>query len=218
MDQLVLHDGVFEPRSFFCTPAKCEVSILNGGTLARSYAGHSGQAVCWSTDSKFPAGNVPSDTKQATRCLDCTQSIKQGGMYKGTHCKFYTIVQLYLPATEEVCFLRLGAASLFSRHPSYLSLFKYIDYLAANDEEVEDILTNIYFGDESGLPKVCFKPVRSLTKVELLRIKQLNFSALDTHNPFQLSRITLTKQQGQTGKVFRAQRLLPMPGMKLTFC
>ena len=187
MDQLVLHDGVFDPRSFFCTPAKCEVSILNVGTLARSYAGHSGQAVCWSTDSKFPAGNVPSDTKQATRCLNCTQSIKQGGMYKGTPCKFYTIVQLYLPATDEVCFLRLGAASLFSRHPSYLSLFKYIDYLAANDEEVEDILTNIYFGDESGLPKVCFKPVRSLTKVELLRIKQLNFSALDTHNPFQLT-------------------------------
>ena len=187
MDQLDDQTGVFEPHKFFCTPEKCEVVILNIGTLARSYVKHSGQVICWSADTKFPADNVPSDTKQAARCLDCTQSIKQGGMYKGTPCKFYTVVQLYLPDTDTVCSLRLGAASLFSRHPSYLSLFKYIDYLAANDEEAEDILTNIYFGDESGLPKIYFKPVRSLTKVELLRIEQLNLAALDTHNPFQLT-------------------------------
>jgi len=187
MDQLDDQTGVFEPHRFFCTPTKCEVVILNVGTLARSYVGHSGHVICWSANTKFPADNVPSDTKQATRCLDCTQSIKQRGVYKGTPCKFYTTIQLYLRETATVCFLRLGAASLFSRHPSYLSLFKYVDYLAANDEEVGDILTNIYFGDDDGVTKIYFKPVRPLTKVELLSIEQLNLTALDNQNPFQLT-------------------------------
>ena len=187
MDQLDDQTGVFEPHKFFCTPAKCEVVILNVGTLARSYVGHSGQVICWSANTKFPADNVPTDTKQATRCLDCTQSIKQRGVYKGTPCKFYTVIQLYLRATETVCFLRLGAASLFSRHHVYLSLFKYVDYLKTNGEEVGDILTNIYFGDDNGIAKIYFKPVRPLTKVELLSIEQLNLTALDNQNPFQLT-------------------------------
>jgi len=187
MDQLVVQDGAFKHPDLPAPLPALEAVIMNVGTLSRSYTGHSGLALCWSLDNKFPAQDVPTATKQAARCLDCTQSIKQGGVYKGTPCKFYTIIQLFLPATETVCLLRLGAASLFSRHHTYLSLFKYIDYLKINGEELGDILTNIYFGDDKGVAKIYFKPVRPLTKLELLNIEQLNQAALTTQNPFQLT-------------------------------
>ena len=187
MDQLEVQDGVFKHPDVLPTLKTLEAVITNVGILSRSYASSNGVSLCWSLDNKFPSEEVPTDTKQAARCLDCKQSIKQRSGFKGTPCKFFTVVRLFLPATETVCLLRLGAVSLFSRHPVYLSLFKYHDYLKTNGEELEDILTNIYLGDDDGVTKIYFKPVRPLTRAELINIKQLNFAALENHNPFHLT-------------------------------
>ena len=187
MDQLVVQDGAFKHPDLPAPLPALEAVVINVGTLSRSYTTHNGLALCWSLDNKFPAQDVPTDTKQAARCLDCAQSIKHGWVYKGTPCKFYTIIQLFLPATETLCLLRLEAASLFSRHHIYLSLFKYIDYLETNGEELGDILTHLYFGSNDEVAKIYFKPVRPLTKAELLNIEQLNQAAFTPQNPFHLT-------------------------------
>lgn len=175
-DGCFLHPDTYEPLRFV------EVVITNKGSLSRSYYDKEGTLNCWSYDCDFPDSNVAANKRQADRCIDCVQSIQRGGFAKGTPCRFFTVIQVVFLGMKRVYELRVNALSLFAKDGTDLNLYKYIEYLEDNQEKVEDVITEIYLGDSYGTHKMYFKPVRPLTKEELVNVNQL--IEADQSNPF----------------------------------
>lgn len=183
MIRLQSNNGCFvHPRTNSLSDS-VEVVIVARGTLSRNYYQGS-QLVCWSTDGTAPDAQVATSNKQANRCMDCTQSIKRGGYNRGAACKFYTVLTVAFPEDNIVCDLRISALSLFSTTVNRLSWYKYIEYLERNEEEVENILTELYFVESYNSHQVYFKPVRPLAEEELATVKQLIKTVSQPTNPF----------------------------------
>ena len=184
MTRLNVQDGYFTHPSTYEPLTSIQAVIVDRGTLSRNYY-EDDKLLCWSFDADFPDDEVPSTTQQSTRCIDCVRNIKQGGYRRGTACKFFTVIKLVIPYEPEVYELRIGALSLFSRDTNRFNLNKYIDYLQSNNEEVENVLTEIYFGEKSGISKMYFKPSRPLAEDELVEVQQLVEDAAIPRNPFE---------------------------------
>ena len=134
MIRLQSNNGCFvHPRTNSLSDS-VEVVIVARGTLSRNYYQGS-QLVCWSTDGTAPDVQVATSNKQASRCMDCTQSIKRGGYNRGSACKFYTVLTVAFPEDNIVCDLRISALSLFSTTVNRLSWYKYIEYLERNEAD-----------------------------------------------------------------------------------
>ena len=176
-----MHPDTHEPLSAI------QVVIVDSGTLSRSYYGSGGKIHCWSIGCDFPDAKVPEATKQATRCLDCDQSIKRGNTNRGAPCKFFTKIKVATSSKNSLYELRLGALSLFSKEDNRMNLYEYIKHLKHNRESIGSVLTEIYFVQHYNIYKMYFKPVRPLTKDELTNVEQLEnireelFMANETH-------------------------------------
>ena len=185
MKRLRVKDGCFVHPNTFEPLHSVEVVITNRGSLSRSYYDGEGALNCWSYDCDFPDPNVPASKRQASRCIDCVQSIQRGGFGKGTPCRFFTVIHVAFLGMEQVFELRVNALSLFAKDGTDLNLYKYIEYLEDNQEQVEDVITEIYLGDSYGTHKMYFKPVRPLREEELANIQQLVRAAPKESNPFE---------------------------------
>ncbi len=168
--QLKHNDGHFASPLTNEPLSAIQAVIVNSGTLSRSYYSEEGQLQCWSYGCTVPHEKVPEDTQQATRCMDCKQSIKNSYRARGSPCKFFTVINLVILYEKHVYTLRVGALSLFSKDGNKTNLLKYVDYLEHNNEKVGDVLTEIYFEEQFGFSKMYFKPVRPLHDDELQHV------------------------------------------------
>lgn len=185
MKRLKVKDGCFVHPDTYEPLHSVEVVITNRGSLSRSYYDDKGVLNCWSYDCDFPDPSVPATKKQAGRCIDCVQSIQQGGFGKGTPCRFFTVIEVAFLGRDEIFELRVNALSLFAKDGTDLNLYKYVEYLEDNQEQVEDVITEIYLGDSYGTHKMYFKPVRPLREEELANVQQLVRAAPKESNPFE---------------------------------
>ena len=160
-----------------------QVMIVDRGELSRSYYDSNGLA-CWSTGCTNPDDNVPEGRVQASRCMDCTKSIKGGGYNRSAPCKFYQVMKVLLLKDGIVCELRINAGSLFAKETNKLGFYKYIEYLERNQEEVENVLTELYLVEQYNSHRVYFKPVRPLAEEELATARQQIEAASQPSNPF----------------------------------
>ena len=187
MNRLQTQDGYFMHPDTHEPLSAIQVVIVDSGTLSRSYYGSGGKIHCWSIGCDFPDAKVPEATKQATRCLDCDQSIKRGNTNRGAPCKFFTKIKVATSSKNSLYELRLGALSLFSKEDNRMNLYEYIKHLKHNRESIGSVLTEIYFVQHYNIYKMYFKPVRPLTKDELINVEQLEnireelFMANETH-------------------------------------
>ena len=170
-----IHPTTYEPLRFI------EVVIVDSGKLSRNYY-KDDKLVCWSFDCDFPDNGVLEGNVQASRCMDCSKSIKAGQNKGGAACKYFTNIKVAFPETDFLYELRLGGLSLFSKEDSKMNLYKYIEHLERNREHVGNVLTQIYFVQHRSFYKMYFKPVRPLAEDELINIQQLNQVA--ETNPF----------------------------------
>ena len=97
--------------------SEIDVVVVNAANISRLYykndydPAHTTLPTCWSSTTQAPDELVPSEDKQATRCMDCTQNIKGSGSGYSRACRFVqrvavvldrefdTVYQLQLPAT-----------------------------------------------------------------------------------------------------------------------
>ena len=62
--------------------SEIDVVVVNAANISRLYykndydPAHTTLPTCWSSTTQAPDELVPSEDKQATRCMDCTQNIK----------------------------------------------------------------------------------------------------------------------------------------------
>ncbi len=147
-----------------------DVIIVNAAPVSRSYFGNefdpnkSTAPVCWSDDTQRPSTNVPEDTVQSRRCMDCTQNVRGSGENGGRACRFQQrLAVVFEGDLDEVYQLQIPASSIFGRVVNgNMGMQEYARHLSAHDTSVTSVVTNISFDKDSVVPKLYFKPVRPI--------------------------------------------------------
>ena len=152
-----------------------EMVIIDAAKIARTYyeGTYDPKAVsaptCWSADTNTPAADVPEDQRQADRCMDCPQNVKGSGAGQGRACRFSQRLAIAFPQKmDEIYQLQLPATSIFGdAKDNKMPMQAYAKFLQANNTPAIAIVTEMYFDENSEVPKLFFKPVRPLTEEEL---------------------------------------------------
>jgi len=193
-----------------------EMVIIDAAKIARTYykgtydPKNPEPPVCWSVDTNAPAADVPEDQRQATRCMDCPQNIKGSGAGQGRACRFSQRLAIAFPQKlDEVYQLQLPATSIFGdAENGKMPMQAYAKFLRANDMPAVAIVTEMYFDENSEVPKLFFKPVRPLTEEELEKAIEMR-EHQDTKRA-----ITMTVAQTDGVQKVTVQEEAPKPAPK----
>lgn len=173
------------------------IVVINAAAISRTYfegtydPANATPPKCWSSNTEKPDDAVPEEDRQARACRDCKQNIKGSGQGNSRACRFGQRLAVAIEGDLDTVYqLQLPATSIFGEAvDGKMPMGAYARYLSANKMPVSAIVTQMYFDEESEVPKVYFKPVRPLTEEELKSIVDL----MDT--PEVEKAITLTVAQ-----------------------
>ena len=158
-----------------------EMVVIDAAKIARTYyegtydPKNPAPPICWSADTNTPAADVPEDQRQADRCMDCPQNVKGSGAGQGRACRFSQRLAIAFPQKmDEVYQLQLPATSIFGEaKDNKMPMQAYAKFLQANNTPAIAIVTEMYFDENSEVPKLFFKPVRPLTEDELAKAVEM---------------------------------------------
>jgi len=129
---------------------------------------------CYSKDGRTPEADSPS--KQAELCALCPKNVA-GSAANGTGkaCAYKKRVVVVSPDDIEgdAYALDVAAMGLFGEDKpaaKQFNLKSYIEALKSNGLIVPSVVTQLSFDDESSVPKLFFKPVRTLTADEWAQV------------------------------------------------
>ena len=151
------------------------VIIVNAAKLSRTfYQGaydpeNPAPPACWSPDTQTPSSDVPAETRQASRCMDCPQNIKGSGQGESRACRYNQRIAVLLEGKLDTVYqLQLPATSIFGEaKDGKMGMQAYAKYLKAHKTPSIAVVTQMYFDENSDTPKLFFKPTRPLTEEEL---------------------------------------------------
>ena len=132
---------------------------------------------CWSN-----LGDVPdpkASNPQAVNCMSCPQNVAGSGQGGGRACRYQRRIAVLLDGdtSGDVYQMNLPSKSLFGKGDGNTHPFEsYIKFLAANNESIDRVVTQISFDDNEDSPVMLFTPVRHLLDEEV----QLAVDAADT--------------------------------------
>ena len=149
--------------------------VVNAAPISRAYYGGQYDSnkpappTCWSSNTQVPSVDVPQEQRQAARCLDCSNNIRGSGFGSSRACRFsQRLAVVPIDRLEDVYQLRLPATSIFGEsRDDNMPMQAYARFLHGRDTVVSTVLTKIYFDTDSSIPKLFFKPIRSLRDEEL---------------------------------------------------
>ena len=153
---------------------KMNIVIVGVASVARTY--YAGQydpnseptaPVCWSADTETPHPDV--EAPQASRCHDCPQNIKGSGQGNSRACRYSQRLAVVLEGDlSKVYQLQIPATSIFGEaKENAMPMQGYARLLKAHETPVIAVVTEMRFDEDSEVPKLFFRPVRSLEKEEL---------------------------------------------------
>ena len=170
-----------------------DLVIVDAAVVSRSYYANafdpnrSEVPTCWSADTQRPSTDVPREQKQAARCMDCPQNIRGSGSNRGRACRFaQRLAVVFDGQLDEVYQLQLPATSIYGRgNGGHMPMQDYVKFLSSRGSVATRIITRVYFDEQSPIPKLYFKPIRSLNEGEATKVSELK------NNPDTLKAISL---------------------------
>ena len=183
MTLLTTDDNFFVNKATGEITKAIKVSIVDDGTLSRSYYSKYGQLKCWSLNTEFPDSAVPAQTVQSNRCVDCPRNVSRSGE-RTRECKFFTEIKLVLNNTHAVSKLRVAGGSLFSKATNAMGLYEYKKFLKNNGEQLNTVSTEIRFADDSLRRTMYFKPASLVAEGEQENLTRLMLDCADANNLF----------------------------------
>ena len=157
------------------------VIIINAAPVSRSYFGaqfdpnKSTAPVCWSDDTQRPSPKVSQENVQARRCMDCTQNVRGSGENGGRACRFQQrLAVVFEGELEEIYQLQINALTIFGKVVNGdMSMQAYAKHLSRHGMSVIAVVTNIYFDKDSVVPKLYFKPMRSVDTDTGIKVSEM---------------------------------------------
>jgi hypothetical protein len=153
---------------------------------------------CWSNNGDVPEAKATN--RQAANCANCPKNIDGSGENgKGKACRFQRRVALLLEGdvTGDTYQFNIPAKSLFGKGNGITHPFEsYVRFLAANDESVDYVVTNIAYNLDADTMELQFTPVRPITDAEY----ELVLAAQADPATQRLVQLTVAEADGATAK------------------
>lgn len=119
---------------------------------------------CWSNDGNKP--DVSIKAPQGKTCETCPQNIKGSGQADSRACRFKRRVAVILPDEVggnnhgDVYQLELASKSIFGKGAGQVfPLNSYLDYVIANGENIDGVITEVDFNENNNNQSVLFRAV-----------------------------------------------------------
>lgn len=119
---------------------------------------------CWTNDGQKPDASIKAP--QGKNCETCPQNIKGSGQGDTRACRFKRRLAVVLPddmegnASGQVYQLELASKSIFGKGTNHLFPFNaYLDYVIANGEDIDGVVTEISFNENNDNQSVLFRAV-----------------------------------------------------------
>jgi len=119
---------------------------------------------CWSNDGNKPDASIK--TPQGKTCETCPQNIKGSGQADSRACRFKRRVAVILPDEVggnnhgDVYQLELASKSIFGKGAGQVfPLNAYLDYVIANGENIDGVITEVDFNENNNNQSVLFRAV-----------------------------------------------------------
>jgi len=157
------------------------VVILDAAKVSRTYyagtydAENPAAPTCWSADTQRPAPDVPDGQRQASRCADCPMNVRGSGQGETRACRFSQRIAVALENSyDKVYQVNLSATSVFGKPvDGKMPMQAYANYLNAHKAPPSAVVTEMYFDENSDVPKLFFKAARPLDEDELKQVIEL---------------------------------------------
>tara|TARA_R100000234_G_scaffold37789_2_gene22340 strand:+ start:719 stop:1339 length:621 start_codon:yes stop_codon:yes gene_type:complete len=200
MRRISIRDGLFPDNT-----KSAEMVIINASPVARAFFGNEFDAqntvapTCWSENTQRPCPGVPESQRQASRCMDCKQNIRGSSGY-GRACRFLQrLAVVRVKDLKKIYQLQLPATSIFGKTVGgHMPLQEYVRHLAKHNTKAISVATEIYFDDNSSVPKLFFKPIRGLDKEQLETVEGM------INHPDTLEAITSIARSSATSLPFNS--------------
>ena len=158
-----------------------DIVVVNAAPISRSYfknaydPNRSSAPTCWSADTQRPSEDVPQESKQAARCMDCPQNIRGSGSNRGRACRFaQRLAVVFTDELDKVIQLQLPATSIYGRgNGVHLPMQDYVKFLSSRGWVATRLVTRVYFDEDSPIPKLYFRPIRYLYEGEAEKVSEL---------------------------------------------
>jgi hypothetical protein len=127
---------------------------------------------CWSN-----LGDVPekeASNKQAANCISCPQNVKGSGENGGRGCRFQRRISVLVEGddTGDIYQFNIPAKSLFGKGVGNVHPFEsYINFLLANNESPDSVVTNISYDLNADSMALLFTPLRNISDDEYAVVK-----------------------------------------------
>jgi hypothetical protein len=157
------------------------VVILDAAKVSRSYYAGTYDAenptppTCWSADTQTPAPDVPAEQRQASRCGDCPMNVRGSGQGDTRACRYAQRIAVAIEGQyDKVYQAQLSAISVFGKAvDGKMPMQAYANYLNAHKAPPSAVVTEMYFDENSDVPKLFFKAARPLEESELKEVIEL---------------------------------------------
>jgi hypothetical protein len=157
------------------------VVILDAAKISRAYyAGtydpeNPSGPTCWSADTQRPSPDVPDGQRQASACKDCPMNVRGSGQGETRACRYSQRMAVALEGQyDKIYQVNLAAMSVFGQaKDGKMPMQAYANYLKAHNAPPSAVVTEMYFDDNSDVPKLYFKAARPLEEDELQRVIEL---------------------------------------------
>ena len=153
---------------------------------------------CWSNNGDVPEAKA--SNRQASNCASCPKNIDGSGENgKGKACRFQRRVAVLLEGDDsgDTYQFNIPAKSLFGKGSGNTHPFEsYVRFLAANDESVDYVVTNIAYNLDADTMELQFTPVRPITDEEY----ELVVAAQADPATQRLVQLTVAEADGVTAK------------------
>jgi hypothetical protein len=161
---------------------------------------------CWSNNGDVPEVKAPN--RQAANCASCKNNIDGTGQNgKGKACRFQRRVALMLEGdvSGDIYQFNIPAKSLFGKGQGNTHPFEsYVRFLAANQESVDYVVTNIAYNLDADTMELRFTPVRPITDEEY----ELVVAAQADPDTQRLVQLTVAEADGVTTKPGPSQKII----------
>lgn len=127
---------------------------------------------CWSNNGAIPEDTSPN--RQHSNCMECPQNIKGSGEQGGKACRYQRRVAVLVEGDEsgDIYQFNIPAKSLFGKGHGNIHPFEsYRKFLAANSEDIDNVVTNISFDANADTMQLLFTPIRNTTDDEYIMVR-----------------------------------------------
>ena len=161
---------------------------------------------CWSNNGDVPEAKAP--RRQAANCASCPNNIDGSGENgKGKACRFQRRVALLLEGdvSGDVYQFNIPAKSLFGKGNGITHPFEsYVRFLAANEESIDYVVTNIAYNLDADTMELQFTPVRPITDAEY----ELVVAAQADPATQRMVQLTVSEADGATAPAAKAKPIM----------